>query len=378
MEDKNNIKLVVIGDRGTGKTCIIQRLLGKDFDGKSPATISPWYYSKSLILEGHSFTAEIWDTCGAEAYKSYTKIFLQGAKGAFIVYGINSKCSFDNIDSWIKLLKEAIKDNIPIIIIGTQCDLEDYREITVEEGELKAKEYGADFIETSALSGENILKAFEILMRRVTKIGTEDYYKSVYDKLKRDYDKLKADNDNNILKKNYDKLKEDNDILKKDYDKLKKDYDILKKDYDKLKKDNDNLTNELNKVKLTNFNNEDKLKKNLNEINNLKYNIRQKDDEIFKLNLKIRNIETLDKTSFKNDDIIYIHFISSDQNINCPIKCLKTDTFAEVEEKLYQRYQEYRETNNKFVLKEKTIMRFKKIIENNITDGDEIELIKIE
>ena len=202
MEDKNNIKLVVIGDFGTGKTCIINSLLGKDFDSKSPATTGASYCSKSLILEGHSFTADIWDTCGAEAYKSLTKFFLQGAKGAFIVYEINSKCSFDNIDSWIKILKEAIKDNIPIIIIGTKCDLNDYREITVEEGELKAKEYGADFIETSALSGKNILNAFEILMRRVTKIGTEDYYKSVYGKLKKDYNKLKLDNDNNILKKN--------------------------------------------------------------------------------------------------------------------------------------------------------------------------------
>jgi hypothetical protein len=314
-----------------------------------------------------------------------SKFFLKDAKGVFVVYDITNKGSFDVIDKWIELLKDIKNSDIPMVIIGTQCDLEDRRVVSEGEGELKAKKYGAEFIETSALSGKNIEKAFEILMRRVTKIGTEDFYKSAYNKLKRDYDKLKADNDNNILKKNYDKLKEDNDILKKDYDilkkdydKLKKDYDILKKDYDKLKKDNDNLSNELNKVKLTNFNNEDKLKKNLNEINNLKYNIRQKDDEIFKLNLKIRNIETLDKTSFKNDDIIYVHFISSDQNINCPIKCLKTDTFAEVEEKLYQRYQEYRETNNKFVLKEKTIMRFKKIIENNITDGDEIELIKIE
>ena len=105
MEDKNNIKLVVIGDFGTGKTCIINSLLGKDFDSKSPATTGASYCSKSLILEGHSFTADIWDTCGAEAYKSLTKFFLQGAKGAFIVYEINSKCSFDNIDSWIKILK---------------------------------------------------------------------------------------------------------------------------------------------------------------------------------------------------------------------------------------------------------------------------------
>ena len=63
---------------------------------------------------------------------------------------------------------------------------------------------------------------------------------------------------------------------------------------------------------------------------------------------------------------------------NCPIKCLKTDTFAEVEEKLYQRYEEYRETNNNFLGKGKIILRFKKICENNIKDGDKIQLIPIE
>ena len=55
---------------------------------------------------------------------------------------------------------------------------------------------------------------------------------------------------------------------------------------------------------------------------------------------------------------------------------MKNDTFAEVEEKLYQKYQEYKETNNKFVLKGIKVLRFKTIIENNITDGDKIELIK--
>ena len=57
---------------------------------------------------------------------------------------------------------------------------------------------------------------------------------------------------------------------------------------------------------------------------------------------------------------------------------MKTDTFAEVEEKLYQKYEEYRETNNNFVAKGKVILRFKKICDNNINDGDKIELIKIE
>ena len=158
---------------------------------------------------------------------------------------------------------------------------------------------------------------------------------------------------------------------------MKKDNDNLKKSYDKLKEDNARLDNELNKAKNSNTNFEKKVKENLNEINNLKNIILQKDDEINILNLKLKNLEIFNKKIFNYNDIISIHFISSDQNINCPIKCLRNDTFAEVEEKLYQKYQEYRESNNKFLIKGITVMRFKKIIENNINDGDKIELINL-
>ena len=102
--------------------------------------------------------------------------------------------------------------------------------------------------------------------------------------------------------------------------------------------------------------------------------------------IKIKDIEIndlkdksgKDKKFVDFDNIIVIDFISSDQNINCGIKCLKTDTFAEVEEKLYQRYEKFRETNNNFIANGKLILRFKKIFENGIKDGDKIQLIKIE
>ena len=81
------------------------------------------------------------------------------------------------------------------------------------------------------------------------------------------------------------------------------------------------------------------------------------------------------KTPVNYEDIIIVHFISTDQKISCPIKCLKTETFAEVEEKLYQKYEEYRETNNNFIGKGKLILRFKKIFENGIEDGDKIQLL---
>ena len=76
------------------------------------------------------------------------------------------------------------------------------------------------------------------------------------------------------------------------------------------------------------------------------------------------------------NNIIVVHFISLDQKINCGIKCLKTDTFTEVEEQLYKIYNDYRETNNYLVSKGRQILRFKIICDNNIQDNDKVELIQ--
>ena len=169
------------------------------------------------------------------------------------------------------------------------------------------------------------------------------------------------------------KLKEELNIYKNENEKLK---DKI----NKLKNDNEKLNNELikaNKI-ISNFNNsQNNQQGNNNIINNLNQLITIKDKEINDLKNQLNNIGNIQKP-FNSDDILYIHFISLDQKINSAIKCLKTDTFAEVEEKLYQKYEEYRETNNNFFVKGKLILRFKKICENNIQDGDKIQLIKIE
>ena len=102
--------------------------------------------------------------------------------------------------------------------------------------------------------------------------------------------------------------------------------------------------------------------------------IKMKDIMINDLKNQLKNKG--DKTVHFND-IIVIHFISLDQNINYSIKCLKTDTFAEVEEKLYQKYGEYRETNNNFTANGRIILRFKSINDNHIKDGDKVQLINI-
>ena len=155
----------------------------------------------------------------------------------------------------------------------------------------------------------------------------------------------------------------------------KNEYEKLKKENNKLKDENIKLNNELIKAQkiISNYNNIPK--ENINEINNLKNIIINKDNEINNLKLQIQNNN---KKSVNFDDIIVVNFISSDQKINYGIKCLKTDTFAEVEEQLYQIYDEYRNTNNNFITKGKIVLRFKKIYENGINNGDRVQLLNLE
>ena len=124
---------------------------------------------KQFTVEGHQIKAQIWDTAGQERYKAITSAYYKGAKGAFVVYDITRKQSFDSVDRWINDLKAAADKNLTIIIIGNKCDLEDQRQVNKEQGEEKAKNYEVAFMETSAFSGENLDKAFEKMINEVYK-----------------------------------------------------------------------------------------------------------------------------------------------------------------------------------------------------------------
>ena len=176
---------------------------------------------------------------------------------------------------------------------------------------------------------------------------------------------------------NFSNLINENKILKQELNNYKIENNELKTLITNLKNENSLLNNKLIKANKIISNYTQNNQQENNDITRLNSIIKNKDKEINVLKLQLSN--TLNnKISVNYDDILYVHFISLDQKINCPIKCLKTETFAEVEEKLYQKYEDYRETNNNFITKGKLVLRFKKIWENNIQDGDKIQLINIE
>ena len=155
---------------------------------------------------------------------------------------------------------------------------------------------------------------------------------------------------------------------------------------DKYKNENINLKNDnlkLSKIlknqqknQIKNSNNHE-IKILQNENISLRAQLNSKENEINKMKLQIqKNIK--EKELVDINDIMVINFISTDSSIHCGIKCLPTYTFANVEEELYQFYDDLRNLNNMFTVNGRPILRFKKITENNIHDGDIVQLIKVE
>ena len=163
------LKLVIIGDSGVGKTNILSRYNNNEFSLITQPTVGVEFGNKIIKKENKSIKLQIWDTAGQERYKAITNAFYKGSKGAFVVYDITRKESFINIDKWIGELKTNGSDDILIVLVGNKTDLEDKREVLTEEVEKKAKQYGLAFCETSALNGQNIEHAFDILIEQILK-----------------------------------------------------------------------------------------------------------------------------------------------------------------------------------------------------------------
>ena len=115
------------------------------------------------------------------------------------------------------------------------------------------------------------------------------------------------------------------------------------------------------------------------QINNFKNIIIQKDNEINNLKNQLNNINNISNNNISNNvnfnEIVVVNFISMDQNVHYAVAALKNNTFAEIEEKLYKQYPKYRETNNNFITNGSTVLRFKTIAENKISNGLPVTLI---
>ena len=174
MEEKKEynylFKILILGDSFVGKTNMIKRFLDDEFESNTKETVGVEYGSKNFTMEnGDVVNAQLWDTAGQERYRSMTKAYYKGAKGALLVFDLTRRSTFDNIDNWIIDLKTNCDKNMLIMIIGNKLDLEEERDVSKDEAQTKAEQYNLAYMETSAKNGDNSEKAFHEIVEQIYK-----------------------------------------------------------------------------------------------------------------------------------------------------------------------------------------------------------------
>ena len=145
-EDSNEIKVILVGEPGTGKTSLINVSIGQEFKEESNSTLSSTFVQKKYKKDGKEYNVNIWDTAGQEKYRSLTKIFIKDSKIVIFVYSIDSKPSFEGIKTyWVDTIKEALGDEPILGMVGNKIDLFMNEEVKESEAKEFAKTTGIEF-----------------------------------------------------------------------------------------------------------------------------------------------------------------------------------------------------------------------------------------
>uniref|UniRef100_A0A8V5GQY3 Ras-related protein Rab-4 n=1 Tax=Melopsittacus undulatus TaxID=13146 RepID=A0A8V5GQY3_MELUD len=149
-------KFLVIGSAGTGKSCLLHQFIENKFKQDSNHTIGVEFGSKVVNVGGKTVKLQIWDTAGQERFRSVTRSYYRGAAGALLVYDITSRETYNALTNWLTDARTLASPNIVIILCGNKKDLDAEREVTFLEASRFAQENELMFLETSALTGENV------------------------------------------------------------------------------------------------------------------------------------------------------------------------------------------------------------------------------
>ena len=154
-------KIIVIGVCSVGKSCLTNRATINLFEDAYTATVGFEFLNFNIKIDDKIIKLQIWDTCGQELYRSLITNFYRNASLAIIVYAVNSRDSFENIEMWLRELRTHSNPDVKIFLIGNKIDLDNERVITKDQGEKFCKNNKLNlFIESSAKTGFNSKKIF--------------------------------------------------------------------------------------------------------------------------------------------------------------------------------------------------------------------------
>ncbi|XP_017074527.1 ras-related protein RABD2c [Drosophila eugracilis] len=156
-------KILVLGDCGVGKSCLLMRFTDGRFTGQYLCTVGVDFKVRTVEVAGQVVKLQIWDTAGEERFRSVLPTYYRGAHGVLLVYDTTSLSSFQNIDSWLEEIRQYCPEMVSVLLVGNKCDELESRQVSQEQAAHYAESRAVPFRETSAKSGANVNHIFAAL-----------------------------------------------------------------------------------------------------------------------------------------------------------------------------------------------------------------------
>jgi len=160
------IKVIIIGDAGVGKTCLLLRFCEGNFISSHLPTIGLDFKLKTVLIDNKKVKLQIWDSAGQERFKTITQTYFRSSQGVILSYAVNDRDSFNNVEEWIDQVKKHAGEDISMVLVGNKIDMPG-RCVEYEEGEKLAKLHNIQFFETSTKEGDNVQSAFQAVLRNI-------------------------------------------------------------------------------------------------------------------------------------------------------------------------------------------------------------------
>lgn len=162
-------KLVLIGDSGVGKSCLLLRFADDSFTDSYISTIGVDFRFRTVTIDGKTVKLQIWDTAGQERFRTITSAYYRGAHGIIMVYDVTSQDSFDHVEEWLNEVNRHASESTMKLLVGNKADLADEKQVTTQAAKRFADDLGIPFLETSAKNATNVEAAFLTMAKQLIK-----------------------------------------------------------------------------------------------------------------------------------------------------------------------------------------------------------------
>jgi len=160
-------KLLLIGDSGVGKSCLLLRFADHTYTESYISTIGVDFKIRTIDLDGKTIKLQIWDTAGQERFRTITSSYYRGAHGIIVVYDVTDLESFNNVRQWLNEIERYASENVCKLLVGNKCDMVNKKAVDYEQAKGFAEKLDIPFLETSAKTATNVEKAFLTMAQEI-------------------------------------------------------------------------------------------------------------------------------------------------------------------------------------------------------------------